>query len=164
MITFKYLKQVIIVTLLTLTSSGYAQGGWDMIYLPVSSVDSLLIGKEVRLDFKCGSKDVVEGNINRLAIRKLLFKSDTVTLKVAGKKRKFVESWRFYPDHGILKDQTLKEIGKNCYIQQLLIKSISRKFITLTGGTYDLTTKTLINNHTFVVKKSMIKGVLYKNN
>ncbi len=42
-------------------TTSFAQGGWDLAYIPINSIDNNMVGKEVRLDFRSSSSDTISG-------------------------------------------------------------------------------------------------------
>src|SRR5262245_34731946 len=111
----------------------HAQGAWNINYLPVKSIDSTFIGKEVRLDFRRNSSDTLTGPIKPFEARKLLSTSDTVKLEIGKDSMRFVETWKIYVDHGVVSEQFLQciEEGQSeVWIKELYLKSVTRLFFT----------------------------------
>src|SRR5687767_6711279 len=115
-------------------ANSFAQGVWNINYVPTSSVDSTFIGKEIRLDFKRNNTDTIAGTVKSLPIRKLLSTTDTIKLEIGKDSMSFVEVWKIYPDHGVVSEQFLQclEAGQSeVWIKEFYIKSISRLYFTL---------------------------------
>src|SRR5690606_38032213 len=151
------------------TFSGFAQGEWDMKYAPIDSVNNTWIGKEIRIDFKTSQDDVIIGNVSLFEIRKLLSKKDTVTLKVDEREIDFIEDWKFYVDHGVLSDQTLKATSEEQSINELFIESVNDSTIIVKMNFYKpekckSSGMVLSDSKTITVDKKIIKGVLFRRN
>lgn len=145
----------------------FAQGGWDLAYIPTDSIDKNLAGKEVRFDFKSSSSDTISGTVSTLKIRGLLSKKDTVNLKIDGEVKVYIEEWKYYVDHGILSDQNLKGIDDTYYIKELFVESISDSTIKVKANFYNnekckSQKKVLSDSKIIEIDKEMIKGVLYR--
>lgn len=158
-------QEIFLIILFWVTSSVslYSQGGWDIQYISIDSLDVSQIGKEVRMDFKASTTDHLEGAVNALHIRKLLSSEDTISLVVSGKPVKFKERWRLYIDHGVLGDQMLESMetrgGEKMYVEEMYLLSINERSLALEI----LVSKTSGKYREFVVvKKSDIKGCLLR--
>lgn len=146
-----------------------AQGAWDINYISIDSLNNNLIGNEIRLDFKSSNSDTINGSISLLKIRKLLFKRDTVILEVDGKKKEYIENWKFYVDHGLLRDQTLKVKNKSQIIKEQFIKSINDSTIVVKMNFYKpeqcKSKKMMLSSSKLVtIDKQLVKGVLFRRN
>lgn len=147
----------------------YAQGGWDLAYVPVDSIQSNWIGKEIRLDFKSSSSDNISGDVSSFKIRNLLSKRDTVTLVVNGKEAKYIENWELHVDHGILSDQSLSEISEKYLINEIFIEAVNDSTITVKINFYKpkkCKSEKLIlsDSKDVVIDKKIVKGLLYRRN
>src|SRR5688572_10501900 len=147
-----------------------AQGGWDLNYIPINSLNSNHIGQEIRIDFKTSDLDTLTGTIN---IRSLLFYTDTTLLFVNYDPVPFQEVWRIYVDHGILREQILEGVPirkkKNITIREMFLNSISDSVITVTACTYELNPNKYpgyddgcVNWLNLTIDKKKIKGMLMK--
>lgn len=155
-----------IVILMINVFSTYAQSAWDIGYLSIDSINPSYIGKEIRIDFKSSHDDILPREIN---VRKLLAKRDTVTLNVKEKEVNFIESWKIYIDWGILKDQTLKEIGgdkiKEMQIREMYLQSMDESTLTLEIYIYTVYTdkdRESLKRQIIEIEKAKIKGILVR--
>jgi len=127
------------------------QGSWDLKYVPESDISDNFKGKEIRIDFKRSGLDTLQqGWVN---IRVLLALNDTVDLEINSSKKKFIESWVIYADHGVLEDQSLVCIEPNCdvgIIKGIFIESISE---------FEMTVK-IDESSLMSVERSNIRGIL----
>ena len=164
-----YNKILLIAFFVGSVTTSFAQGGWDLAYIPINSIDNNWVGKEVRLDFKSSSSDTISGTVSTLKIRGLLSKKDTVKLKIVGEEKEYLEEWKFYVDHGILSEQNLKGIDNAYYIKELFIESVNDSTITVKASFYNKEEcksqkKVLSDNKIIEIDKKIIKGVLYRRN
>lgn len=154
---------VIIIFLMTNATNAYAQGAWDLRYIPFDSLSHAFIGKEIRIDFKATDTDTLLGDVNVLDIRKLLSKEDTISLVIAGKSIKFKESWNLYVDNGVLVEQTLKsnETNENevIYIKEMNLQTINKTALTIEVAVYS---PAGISKELIIINKSLIKGILIR--
>lgn len=160
------IKRTVVLIILINSTISFSQGGWNMIYTPINSINNSFINKEVRLDFRGSSNDTLKGKVNVFDIRNLLSKQDTISLNIKGHSFRFIEHWKIYVDHGVLSEQSLFSIRKNKQIiKEIFIESINKSTLTLKIKIY---TKEKCKNNisleelNIVVNKSIIKGVLTK--
>uniref|UniRef100_UPI004049CA71 hypothetical protein n=1 Tax=Flavobacterium sp. TaxID=239 RepID=UPI004049CA71 len=147
-------------------SAVFAQGVWNIKYISIDSLNTKLVGKEVRLDFKTSEYDTLNKDFD---IRYVLSKNDTVTLEVDGQNIELIEDWKFYVDHGVLKDQTLQIKTKHQVIREQFIESINDATIVVKMNFYKpancKTQKmTLSESKLVTIDKKLIKGVLFRRN
>ncbi len=87
----------------------FSQGAWNLKYFPTDSLDNSFIGKEIRIDLKSSSTDtLLYSKIDAFDIRWLLYRKDTVSIMIEDYPIDFIEEWRIYPDHGVLREQFLE--------------------------------------------------------
>ncbi len=146
-----------------------AQGSWDLGYVSIASIQNGWMNKEIRLDFKSSKSDIITGNISVFKIRDLLSKNDKVTLEVDGQNIELIEDWKFYVDHGALKDQTLQIKNKQQVIREQFVESIHDSTIVVKMNFYKpancKTQKmTLSESKLVTIDKKLIKGVLFRHN
>ena len=123
---------------LSLVFSGYTQPGFDMAYRTESELDSFLVGKEVRIDFK-GSNDSVKyhyvsemkkyGHSERAYFFDYIFKhSDTIQIQVGDQGKIFIEDWISHYEGVVLREQLLKSLSVgdsiNLYVGKQVLLSI----------------------------------------
>ena len=103
---------VYLITMLIFSSlSSFAQGAWDIKYLPVDALNSSFINKDIRIDFKAFATDtLLIKKVNAFDVRYLLNMKDTVKIKVKNEHITFIQHWLLYLDEGILRNQTLISI------------------------------------------------------
>lgn len=104
------LKLLISAILLFLTIVCNAQGGWNIGYLKVDSINKNHIGKIVRIDFK--SKNAWISTDGQRDIRSYVGTKDTGTIKIDTTLLILVERREMYVDHGGYSEQYLECI--NC--------------------------------------------------
>lgn len=156
-------KTVLFLIFFNIYTFSYSQGGWDLGYVPLDSINESWINKEVRIDFKSTNDDEIKGIVNTFAIRKLLSSKDTITLNIGDSSVKFIEDWKVYVDQGLLKNQYLKSIeAKECLIDKIIIEELNNttivvklNFLNLNKCKYDCASSV-------VISKFLIKGFLYK--
>jgi hypothetical protein len=152
---------VYIIAIMININNVLAQGVWNIYYLPVDSLKGSFIGKEIRLDFKSFSADTLRGNPDWME-RKLLSNEDTVTLILDGECRSYKENWKLYPDHGVLREQSLVSIDKKEVeqIKEIFLESVNESSIIIEVAVYDL--KGHKRKQKGIVCKCDIKGILIK--
>lgn len=145
------------------SASAFAQGAWDIRYIPFDSLSPALIGKEVRIDFKTSVTDTLHGEVKALEIRKLLSIEDTISLVLAGESIKFKESWKLYVDHGVLGEQTLERVGttgdERIYISEMYLVATDATTLILEVVVCNPSGK---SKESITVNKSDVKGFLLR--
>lgn len=144
-------------------AQAFGQGSWDMLYLPLDSINSSLLGKEVRVDFK---QSELDNYSKRTHVRRLLSKRDTVSIQISEKNYLFVEQWKFYVDHGVLKEQTLGCVDEkwqaDIYIKEVYLKGITDQFFNLEVKLYSKESSSPKSLEKITIPKSQVKGVLIR--
>lgn len=160
-ILLKQMRLFFLLTFLILCSKAYSQGGWNINYTPSEIINSSLLGREVRFDFKRSSTDtLVNLKISKLDIRGLLYVEDTVELMVLGEKTSFIEKWKIYPDQGFIQDQYLESPGVSpVRIGRMILKKISDKRVYVDA---DLIQDGKSQTFELFLDKRLIKGILTK--
>ncbi len=155
-------KIILLITFLNISSFAFAQGAWELGYTPIDSISESWIGKEVRIDFKSDSNDVINGIVSTFDIRKLLSNKDKITLKIKNTSVEFIEDWKLYADQGLLKDQYLKVLNEeNCLIDKVIIeKTYSSKIVVKIN--FQDSKKCNYSCNNIVIEKNLIKGLLYR--
>ena len=90
-------KNGILFLLLVVTICCKAQGGWDIAYIHIDSLDMKIIGKDIKLDFKS------DHTINEKPHRNLMTLigiEDTITISLNNKEVKLIEIREIYADWG----------------------------------------------------------------
>ena len=159
------LKEVqILIICLILTCSckiSFAQGGWNIKYIPIEHINTLLIGKEVRFDFKESNQDTLNDLIiSKLDTRHLLNIQDTVEITVKNEKIFFIERWKLYDDQVFLEDQYIESVNPlGIIIKKMTLKKRSNFAIYVDA-------ELVRNGHLQIIEitfdKAIIKGVLIK--
>ncbi len=90
----------------------------------------------LRLDFKSGSLDTLKGKVEFLEIRSLLSTKETVFISSNNKIYHFIENWKLYPDHGVLRDQKLYTFDSNLIVEEIIMESILDTVILVTMKFY----------------------------
>ncbi len=142
----------------------YSQGAWNIKYVPVSSIDKSLIGKDVRIDFKASNSDTISRAVNALTIRRLLSHNDTVNLKIDSTNITFLETWEIYVDQGSLKDQILMSTdGEKTVIKEICLIYIDDLFLIFEISIYQSGqgNSQLPHKQKITIDKSIIKGLLW---
>lgn len=158
----------LICILLHYCTIGFCQGSWNIKYVPINNVDSFLIGKEVRIDFKKSSKDNFEGKFKTLNIRELLMINDSIKINFQDKLMNFREDWKIFADHGVLKDQSLILFPKkSILIKEMFLIGINKNYINVNCYIYEagLSQKSIIYKKTEKILEfniSEVKGILIK--
>lgn len=131
-----------------------SQGRWDIKYSSIDSINSSFIGIEIRIDFKSFKADTLKESPNWME-RKLLSNEDTVVLTLDGESRIYKENWKLYPDHGILREQSLISIDKQEKIQikEVFLVAIADSAFVIEVISYDS-----------MGEKKKQKGIVYKCN
>jgi hypothetical protein len=147
--------------LIACTGNLFAQGSWNLRYLPIDSLNHSFLNREIRIDFKASDQD----DKAEKSIRRLLVKKDTVSLELDHERKQFIESWKIYVDHGVLSDQTLRGIPKDGerseIVKEIFIRAMDESTLTLEMFLYESNTpKNLAQKRTVVVKRSLVKGIL----
>lgn len=156
-------KIILFLIFFNIYAFSYSQGGWDLGYIPLDSINKSWISKEVRIDFKSTRNDNVKGLVKTFDIRKLLSNKDTVTLNIGSKFVKFIEDWKIRVDQGLLKDQYLKSVEeKECLIDKIIIEEINNSTIVVKLNFYNLNKCNYDCVQNVTIDKSLIKGFLYK--
>lgn len=156
-----YKKTVFTLIMIVCSLGAFSQGGWNMKYIPISSIDTTYLGKEIRIDFKANELDTINGEVKILEIRRLLSNRDSVQLSVNGKEINFIEIWRLYVDQGILREQSLESINNNrIQIKEIVLKSINDLTLTFEISIYDNKCNPSVMKENIIIKKSKIKGFL----
>ena len=140
--------------------ASFAQGAWNINYIPTRSIDSTYIGKEVRLDFKRNSSDTISGIVKSLDIRGLLSTKDTIKLEIGKDSMRFVEVWKIYVDHGVVSEQflqCLEEGQSEVWIKELYLKSVTRLFFTFDAVIFRERSQ---EKRQIWIPKAKVKGVL----
>jgi len=145
--------------------NAHGQGGWNIKYLPVDSINESLLGREVRIDFKSNPSDRIKGRV--INIRKMLANRDTVNIEIAGHLMQFVENWKIYIDLGSFADQTLESVkdknnGTELIIREMFIRGIGKSSVTLEIYTYHSNDFDRSEVQEIIIEKSLIKGILVK--
>jgi hypothetical protein len=146
---------------LGLNEGVFAQGGWNIQYMSLKKIDSLMIGKEVRFDFKQNQMDTLTTlRVSKMDVRKLLHTEDTVKIMVLNEKVVFTERWKLYTDQGFIEDQYLVSIEpSNIRIEKMTLKRISSDSIYVNA---ELLINGISTKIELVISKEIIKGVLLK--
>lgn len=142
--------------------NSYCQGSWNIQYVPTDNIDSSMIDKEIRLDFRKSSKDTLESKTERsYKVRNLLAQEDTIRLEILGEEIRFLEKWRLYADQGHVQDQYLESLDgfdyKGVTIKKMILKKISNNVIYVDADVFkDGQSHTL----EIVIGRGIIKGLL----
>jgi len=83
----------------------FSQGGWDIGFLPIDSIDQDVVGNDVKLDFKNQSdttKTIPKFLMNFIGLE------DSVTILLDGKKIEFKEKRNIHLDWGFYDEQFLE--------------------------------------------------------
>jgi hypothetical protein len=160
-ILFRKTAVIVIFAILIFNVKVLAQGSWNIKYLPIDSLNGSYVGKEIRIDFKSFSTDTLNESPEWME-RKLLSKEDTIKLIANGMCKSYKESWKLYPDHGVLSDQSLVCLDKHEWVQirEIYLVSISDNSIAIDFLAYD--SKGLKKKQKSVLCKCDIKGILIK--
>lgn len=78
-------------------SSCFSQGGWDIGYIAIDSVDQDEIGKDIKLDFR--NEYDTNTTVHRFLMR-FIAQEDSVTIMLDGKKIELIESRNIHVDWG----------------------------------------------------------------
>ncbi|MEM6299534.1 MAG: hypothetical protein AAF740_12675 [Bacteroidota bacterium] len=87
-----------------------AQGGWDISYIPIDSINQSIIGKDVKLDFR-GESD--ESEVIPKFLMGFISKEDSVKLSIKGRECVFREKREIYDDQGFYDEQYLECLNFN---------------------------------------------------
>ena len=162
MILFSLLKaKHIVLVLLTilLSQKSNSQGGWDINYLPINVVDESYIGREIRVDFRQSLGDILNDNtVSKLKIRELLYRQDSITLKIRDVEMVFTEKWLLYPDQGLMRDQYLvSETLPTRRITKVILKKVSHEELCV-----EMILSVEGEDSSFMIRldKDLIKGIL----
>lgn len=141
-------------------SSSWAQGQWDVYYLPIDLLDERWIGKEIRVDFRSSSDTI------NLPDRKAMFfysisRKDLVSIEINHRKIIFKEDWVNYGDHCVLYDQTLKDTNGKYLIRETFIKDITANNVKVLMHLYSLD-KEFIGKISQDFNKCQILGFFYR--
>ena len=160
-------KLIILFVLVVNSFSVFAQGGCNIKYIPIDLLNTNLISKEIRLDFKSTDLDVIKETPNIFEIRRLLSTKDTITINVGKKNIAFIENWELRVDECILSKQTLNGVCRKNkkQIREVFLVSYDDKSLVLKIRLYkqnksNSKTATKYKEETVSVLKSKIKGVI----
>lgn len=153
--------------------SSFAQGAWDLKYLPIDSLNSSFTNKDIRIDFKTSVTDILLKKVDIFDVRYLLTMKDTVKIKIKNDDIIFIENWILYPDEGVLKEQSLISInkywGKKLVIKEMILLSVNDSKITLNVHLYNTRKIPPDKEHIMnsrmekiIIDKSTVKGFLIK--
>jgi len=107
------MKNISFVILLLLSSNNcFSQGGWNIGYVPIDSINQDLIGRDIKLDFRKESnttKTTLKPLMNFIALE------DAVTILLDGKKIELKEKRNIHLDWGFYDEQFLEclDFSKN---------------------------------------------------
>lgn len=147
----------------------FSQGGWDLGYIPIDSIEEDWVGKEVKLDFKASSSDVISNDIKAINIRYLLAKNDTIKLNVNDIEKTYVENWNLHVDQGFLNDQNLMAVKSDFMINEIFLESMNDSLITVKMHFYKSKRckskkSSLKDTKSISIDRTIIKGVLFRRN
>ncbi len=100
----KLILFLIIFLLQFVSVDSFSQGGWDIGYIRIDSVNKSLIGRIVKIDLKHINK--IEGYYSKTTT--ILMTKDTGEIEINGEVIKFIERRKIYVDMGFLGDQYLE--------------------------------------------------------
>lgn len=83
--------------------NGFAQGAWNINYLTLDALNESFLGRELRIDFASSGVGKLKYSYGS-NVSTIFADCDTVTLRVLGHAMQFVERWKIYADHGVLRD------------------------------------------------------------
>jgi hypothetical protein len=146
-----------------------AQGTWSIDYIPIDSLNSSFLGKEVRLDFKSSVSDTlyreysVFGKLNTRHL--LLSKKDTISIDISEERLLFKENWVIYADGASLDDQTIEYVGKQrkykkAYIKEMFITSMNQASIVLECRFYTFNKNSKAKKYNITIDKLLVKGIV----
>ncbi|UZR99283.1 hypothetical protein [Chondrinema litorale] len=156
------LKAKVILFLLFTYGVAFSQGGWDIVYIPIDSIDSTYLLKEIRIDFKSNENDTVYNYHGPIVL--LISGRDTINLNIDGEAISFIEEWKIYDDEALLREQYListhpDDQQKYIEIKEMELKQIKADYIFVTAkiheGNREKSTK-------IKIQKDLIKGILIK--
>jgi hypothetical protein len=85
------------------------QGGWDIGYLEIGSINVSHVGKSVKIDFKHNSVQ----NGKAKWVRSYVIPEDSAIIKYEGKELIIIERREIYVDHGSFDDQYLEIMNRD---------------------------------------------------
>jgi hypothetical protein len=162
--TVRSIKLSFLILIIMTNTIAFGQGGWFIKYIPVDSLNSKLIGKEVRIDFKASQSDSIEVYTeNGFDIRNLLIrKEDSIELILSGNSVIFKEIWKLHIDYGSLSEQSLISLkaGEHIQIKEMVIETINELSVVLDVIVYYSEGKK--EREKIVIPKYKIKGLLLR--
>lgn len=162
---FNMLKLLCSTILLFLSMFCNAQGGWNIGYLKVASIDKNHLGGTVRIDFK--SANAWTSPDGQRHIRSYVGAKDTGTIAIDTTSLILAERRKMYADHGGYNDQYLECINCNqesVLIYDAIISDLDNETIVFQ---FDIETKRTDQNVIKETKRvridrNKLDGVIYK--
>ena len=142
-----------------------AQGGWNIGYLKVDSINTNHLGKIVRIDFK--STNAWTNPDGQRHIRSYVGTKDTGTITVDTALLIIAERRKIFVDHGGYNDQYLECINckqESVFIYDAIILDLDKQTIIFR---FDIETKrtdqtTIKETRTVRIDRDKLDGVMYK--
>jgi len=146
----------------------YSQGSWDIKYISFTPSLKRLVKNEIRIDFKSSPNDKLP---EKYTIRSLLYKKDTIEIKINNHYVKFVGHWKIYPDQGVIREQSLISLeeynGFYIRIKEIFVQSFDKHTLTVEMNLYhsrkNKENKEIINFYVkeiVTIERYEIKGLL----
>ncbi len=152
-----------------------AQGGADIVYISIDSLEKNFIGKEIRIDFRASINDTIQGKVGGIKLSLLCKKRNKVDLKIGEKIIPFYEHWRLYDDDAVLRKQSLvsadKDQNQKIEIKEMFLKNITKKQIIVETFLYLVESNKIesevregefLRKEKMTLDRSIIKGILVR--
>jgi hypothetical protein len=148
----------------------FAQSAWDIGYIAGDSINSVHVGREVRIDFKSQYK-AEEGRF----YRRFLSRQDTGMLVINNENISMLEVRKIYPDWGLYREQYLESVnfvipGIKIRVGSSILKQVSSDSILISTNveTYKIKKKNkseLVESKSYDIwiERDKLSGLLYRN-
>ena len=171
-LSYKKLTSYIITICFLFLSANYckSQDLLNVEYLPIDSLSSKFLEKEIRIDFKSNLLDTFIFGKTAYYIYELMIPSDSIKINIEGKEFIFSEKWIMHLDWFDFNDQTLEETNNNSidkiYIREMFLKYFDEEKLILEIYIYSYLDVFKNDNEvkeikTIIIDRKDIKGFLY---
>lgn len=158
------MRDLLLISILLLSVyTAFGQGGWDIGYVAVDSINNDLIGELVKVDFKHKWRYKKKAN----SVRDFVTPQDTAFISVEGKQLTVIEYREIYVDEGFFEKQYITVVQKEKDVTKKLNEF---KLLEVTNDRlkFEATVITSIKNKphtetfTFWIEKEKLDGVMIK--
>lgn len=165
---------LMIIFLISFSSPIFSQGGWNIGYVDIDSIDNEDIGRIVKVDFVHDWQDKIKPSKEGIfKYRRYILTKDTCELDFGDEKIQFVEHRKIYPDQGLFRHQFIESINTKQYqVMRLYDAVISKinedkiKFIFLVKEFWTNKRNKLSERSCYLksvwIEKKLLDGVMFQ--